>query len=352
MQDVTRPPLPPAGNEGTGSHHPNDETLNAFVDGELTPRERVVVQTHLATCASCQDEVRGLKATMSLLQGLPELRPRRSFQLTPEMAAQASGTVSSEQRPAPAPIVPFRPKERPETSEERTVTQDEGAAGAGKVTPFSQRTRYLAAIAAALVFIVVGAAFISQMNDGGDTSNGSDGQMPAAVMASDDADSAEPTLTDDEALLARDAVAPSRQRGTEGGADDSVVRDDPAVYATAPRADTQAEPESAAAEADDSVLAVPSPTLVPLPPPPAVLPTDTSTDPANQDSQRVGASFADDRAAMETAGGVRPAVDSSAVSDSFALVDVESLNASTLSDTDAPLYALVVNEAPLSGAGN
>lgn len=325
MQDVNRPPLPPAGIGGTGSQHPDLETLNAFLDGELSPRERVDIQTHVASCAACQEELRGLKATKSLLQGLPEFKPRRSFQLTPAMAAEARGAAGNNHT-TNANVVPLR-REQPSAG-----AGDEGAAdGRGNVVSFLERTRYIAAIAAVLAIIILGTALVSRLNDGDDDSNGSVPQ--AAVSGTEAASDAEPALDDDNALLGGEVAAPSRSRD----------REDESVYATAPRGD-------APTETDEPTLVVPAPTLVPLPPPPAVLPSDAPNGAPTGDAQPVGAVPDGDRVAIWTSGRIRPDSDSALPPIApFGLVLIELVSAGVTSDTitsdtDDPGEALLTDE--------
>lgn len=66
--------------------HLTDAELNELVDGTLPPRESDRAQTHLATCAKCDERYRTLLATVSALRSAPSVMPRRSFQLTPEQA--------------------------------------------------------------------------------------------------------------------------------------------------------------------------------------------------------------------------------------------------------------------------
>ncbi len=45
--------------------------LSAFVDGEISPRDRQLVESHLANCPECSAEVEALKAASSLVRSLP-----------------------------------------------------------------------------------------------------------------------------------------------------------------------------------------------------------------------------------------------------------------------------------------
>jgi predicted anti-sigma-YlaC factor YlaD len=57
------------------------DRLSAYVDGELSPRERSRVKAHLRTCALCQTELRELRWTKSVLQQAPAVELPRSFVL-------------------------------------------------------------------------------------------------------------------------------------------------------------------------------------------------------------------------------------------------------------------------------
>ncbi|MCH7551028.1 MAG: zf-HC2 domain-containing protein, partial [Proteobacteria bacterium] len=45
--------------------------LSSYIDGEVTPSEAVRVEEHLAGCEDCVSELASLRATSSLLRGLP-----------------------------------------------------------------------------------------------------------------------------------------------------------------------------------------------------------------------------------------------------------------------------------------
>lgn len=53
----------------------NDETLVAYLDGELTVEEASVVEQQIASDAQLQQRVNGLRQTWSLLEELPEAKP-------------------------------------------------------------------------------------------------------------------------------------------------------------------------------------------------------------------------------------------------------------------------------------
>jgi hypothetical protein len=74
----------PTGNP-TGPHL-SAETLSAYHDHGLRPNERQAADAHLRSCPRCRQDLADLRATVELLHALPERRPRRSFQLSPDQA--------------------------------------------------------------------------------------------------------------------------------------------------------------------------------------------------------------------------------------------------------------------------
>lgn len=66
--------------------HLTDADLNELIDGTMAEREARIARAHLDSCADCADRLHTLQATVSALQEAPSLRPRRSFQLTPQQA--------------------------------------------------------------------------------------------------------------------------------------------------------------------------------------------------------------------------------------------------------------------------
>ena len=81
--------------------HLSDEVLTAYLDDapDLTPAARASVEAHLAGCVACRAALRDLEATVALLRDLPQLAPRRSFALTPELV---EGTARPRREPVGA----------------------------------------------------------------------------------------------------------------------------------------------------------------------------------------------------------------------------------------------------------
>jgi len=64
---------------GRREHRYVGDRLSAYVDDELTDRERARVATHLATCEVCRADLRALRWTKDVLSHTPPVRVPRSF---------------------------------------------------------------------------------------------------------------------------------------------------------------------------------------------------------------------------------------------------------------------------------
>jgi anti-sigma factor RsiW len=60
-------------------HRYVDSRLSAYVDGEVTDRERKRIEAHLATCQACRADLRSLRWTKDVLQQTPVLEVPHSF---------------------------------------------------------------------------------------------------------------------------------------------------------------------------------------------------------------------------------------------------------------------------------
>ena len=77
-----------------GRHGRWQERLSAYLDAQLEPSEQRKLEQHLATCTSCQEELESLRATVALLQSVPQVAVPRSFRLIEEpMPVGAPWTV-------------------------------------------------------------------------------------------------------------------------------------------------------------------------------------------------------------------------------------------------------------------
>jgi anti-sigma factor RsiW len=56
-----------------------DTDLSAYLDGELAPADRALVDAHLGGCERCRARLSELRATASLISALPSARPSRSL---------------------------------------------------------------------------------------------------------------------------------------------------------------------------------------------------------------------------------------------------------------------------------
>ena len=75
--------------------HPMSEAdFSAYVDGRLSPDERLRLEEHLRSCPDCTRKLEGLRTVVAELRQLPPVAAPRSFALTATQAAigwQAAG---------------------------------------------------------------------------------------------------------------------------------------------------------------------------------------------------------------------------------------------------------------------
>ena len=67
---------------GLFKHRRVARLLSGYIDGQVSPAERRVIEDHLRTCDACSRDLDELRRTASLLGGLPELRPGRIYMLS------------------------------------------------------------------------------------------------------------------------------------------------------------------------------------------------------------------------------------------------------------------------------
>jgi len=70
------------------NNHLTDDLLSAYLDGEVTSRERARAEAHLAECPACAGELRALQATVSLLREMPSAPLPRAFTIPATAARQ------------------------------------------------------------------------------------------------------------------------------------------------------------------------------------------------------------------------------------------------------------------------
>lgn len=78
-------------------HRRAQELLSAYIDGEVSPSERALVEAHIKGCPQCQRELASLRMTAGVLRHMPSLALPRSFILR-EVPGQrrASGLATSD----------------------------------------------------------------------------------------------------------------------------------------------------------------------------------------------------------------------------------------------------------------
>jgi anti-sigma factor RsiW len=70
---------------GKSEHEWVEESLSAYLDGELSAREKAGVEKHLKECRACSENLSTLRQTVALLKELPAVPAPRSFALRPAM---------------------------------------------------------------------------------------------------------------------------------------------------------------------------------------------------------------------------------------------------------------------------
>ena len=80
--------------------HPTDDRLEAFVEGTLQDGDRVVIESHLVGCQTCQTEVEEWRNLFAALSGLPQFEPSLHFadRVMARVRIPAASTSSSWQQ--------------------------------------------------------------------------------------------------------------------------------------------------------------------------------------------------------------------------------------------------------------
>ncbi len=74
--------------------------LSDYIDGELDPGPRALLEEHLSGCTSCSEELESLRMTVLMLQRMPDVEAPRSFRLAP---AEEPSSLSEFALGAPIP---------------------------------------------------------------------------------------------------------------------------------------------------------------------------------------------------------------------------------------------------------
>jgi len=69
-------------------HQYVEDLLSAYLDGELSRRDKARVEKHLARCAACAQNLHTLRQTVALLKELPPVAVPRSLAIRPAQVAQ------------------------------------------------------------------------------------------------------------------------------------------------------------------------------------------------------------------------------------------------------------------------
>src|SRR5687767_15543313 len=79
-------------------HHTWNDRLSEYLDGELEPRERAAIETHLAGCVECRTDLADLRAVVARAQSLTDTAPIAN--LWPGVEARIDAPAAGAPRPA------------------------------------------------------------------------------------------------------------------------------------------------------------------------------------------------------------------------------------------------------------
>jgi anti-sigma factor RsiW len=126
----------------SSAYHPTEDRLEAFVEGTLERAERVVVESHLLSCAACQGHVDEWRALFAALSDLPQFEPSAAF-ADRVMAGVRVAPLALSRRPAwQQAWAAF--------SGQAGAAAAAAAAAAGRLAPQTTRGWAIAAVALAL----------------------------------------------------------------------------------------------------------------------------------------------------------------------------------------------------------
>jgi len=141
------------------SPHP-DELLAGYIDGDLSLEERVHVETHLASCTRCQEEIRLARAAQAALAGVPEV------DAPSDLAASVRRTIREDAAAATAGRTGARASAGTGAKAAGSAATASAKAGdrrgAGRTGPAKRRdpTRVLAGLAVAAVIVLIGSLLV------------------------------------------------------------------------------------------------------------------------------------------------------------------------------------------------
>lgn len=203
------------------------ELLSAYLDGMLAEDERAALETRLDAEPMLRGELRALRQTVVLLNGLPVLKAPRNFTLTPEMVGQSPTRISEPTRPIST--------RRPET--------------------ISFPLMALLSTAASVMLILAGVLFI--YNDTGDEAAVERERSIVGVTTNQTLDQAETSI----------ARAPTVQATMLNTPEIAAITE---TTEAVPQAETMLEPAAEAAEEDADIIIATAPNIADMdvPPPP------------------------------------------------------------------------------------
>ncbi|MDE2802980.1 MAG: zf-HC2 domain-containing protein [Chloroflexota bacterium] len=88
--------------EGFGVRHCSTETVSSFLDGAMRDSEMRKVESHLASCYDCAQQVDDMRAVVGALRTLPTVPTPRSFAVPVPARAFVAAPARPWWRPAPA----------------------------------------------------------------------------------------------------------------------------------------------------------------------------------------------------------------------------------------------------------
>jgi len=82
--------------------HPSDDLLLAHVDGTLSQEDRAAVDTHLASCARCTQDIAQAAAARSALRAIPEVPIPADLKIPTGADAKSAASTARRRSTAPA----------------------------------------------------------------------------------------------------------------------------------------------------------------------------------------------------------------------------------------------------------